>query len=136
MENVRKSALSSMWEKELEAQFSVRHYIFTGSRCSRYRKWVLKNPDVILHVNQDQGLNFKPFLWYLPKSISDDNRKDEGSCGKKSKLRVQGCCSNSERWSEATWEIWPCVFGILGNFPSIKVVLQGTERSNDFCICK
>lgn len=77
-----------MWEKELAAQSFVRHYVFTGARYSGYRKWVLKNPDVILHINQDQGLNFKPFLWYLPKFISDDSRKGEGSCGRSSQNRV------------------------------------------------
>lgn len=58
-------------------------YIFSRAKHSGHRKWFKKNPDVILHINQDQGLNFKPFFRYLPESILGESRRDEIGCGKK-----------------------------------------------------
>ena len=49
--------------------------------------WVLniemgfkKNSDTILHTNQEQGLKFKPCLWYLLKYILVESRRDGGGC--------------------------------------------------------
>jgi len=49
--------------------------------------WVLniemgfkKNSDTVLHTNQEQGLKFKPFLWYLLKYILAEGRRGGGGC--------------------------------------------------------